>query len=224
MVATGPIFIYGKCNYPSTREIEAHFIGLVQIPKMTTITSAMGDGAGCYQFHKEHFSHYGIVDINWTDLTDERDSSMKFHHANLLYLAGGNTYQLMQRISDTKSQALITQFHEAGKLIVGCSAGGMVFGNNIGLSNDENTVALRDLAGLGLVDFDMIMHYHSNETIDQKIWDHMERTSHSVIAIPDLGAILIEKGRVLSLGREGVYLFKDGEKVLYNPKTYIPLQ
>ncbi|MBO0454697.1 Type 1 glutamine amidotransferase-like domain-containing protein [Candidatus Enterococcus murrayae] len=86
---------------------------------------------------------------------------------DMIYIAGGNTFYLLQELRRSGADQLIIKEVERGKLYIGESAGAIVACPDIGYSTvmDDPTKApeLTDYKGLGLVDFYVVPHYQSRE-------------------------------------------------------------
>ena len=95
----------------------------------------------------EHLAEVEILDLSqpvpWVDL--ERT----LQRATVLYIPGGNSYLLLDRLRTSGALALIQDRVWAGMLWVGFSAGMVICGPNILTSNNPNVCELTDLTGLG---------------------------------------------------------------------------
>ncbi|MCH4209703.1 Type 1 glutamine amidotransferase-like domain-containing protein [Bifidobacterium sp.] len=83
--------------------------------------------------------------------------------ADIIFVAGGNTFFLLQALRRSGADRLIAEHVAQGKLYIGVSAGAVVAGPDISyirLMDDERKGdALHgDFSGLGLVDFSVVPH------------------------------------------------------------------
>lgn len=89
----------------------------------------------------------------------------KLEKNDVIFVAGGNTFYLMQEMKRTGADKLIINEVKKGKFYVGESAGAIVAGPNIeyaSLMDSKQTAPdLSDYSGLGLVDFYVVVHAHS---------------------------------------------------------------
>lgn len=80
----------------------------------------------------------------------------------LIFVAGGNTFFLMQELKRTGADRLIRQEAESGKLYIGESAGAIAACPDIGycapMDEPEKAPGLKETGGLGLVDFYVVPH------------------------------------------------------------------
>lgn len=116
-------------------------------------------------FTKENIIEYKIGDaINVLDF-------------DAIYMMGGNTFYLLDKIREFGFDAEIRRFLNAGKIYIGSSAGSIIVGNSIETAwpYDENNVAMTDFTGLRLVDGIIIPHankkseFITNLQTDEKV-------------------------------------------------------
>lgn len=93
---------------------------------------------------------------------------------DIIYVAGGNTYLLMDAMHGCDFKNVVRELLEKGIIYIGESAGSIVAAPDIRSSawcRDENNVGLKDLTGLFLVDFAILPHYkgHFSEEVGKEI-------------------------------------------------------
>lgn len=69
---------------------------------------------------------------------------------DVVYLCGGNTHYLLKRINDTKFNKSLTEYINGNGLVIGVSAGSLIFSNNLGNN-------------LGLIDTKLDVHCTTGE-------------------------------------------------------------
>lgn len=84
---------------------------------------------------------------------------------DVIYVCGGNTFFLMQKLRETGLDKKIIDLVHQGKVYVGVSAGSVIAGPDISIAGpfDENDVGLTDMTGLGLTDKVTSPHYEDKE-------------------------------------------------------------
>lgn len=122
---------------------------------------------------------------------------------DIVYVQGGNTFYLLDQMRRTGFVKIIKKLLHKGIVYVGVSAGSIVAGKTIKTASwagDENVVNLKDLKGLGLVKFDLLVHYNSEraEVINQK----SKREKKDIRIITDEQAIFVY-GKKITLVGEG---------------------
>jgi peptidase E len=77
------------------------------------------------------------------------DLGSVLERVTVLYIPGGNTYLLLDRLYRSKAFRLIQVRVEAGVPLVGFSAGMIICGQNILTTNDDNECGSTEFTGLG---------------------------------------------------------------------------
>lgn len=125
----------------------------------------------------------------------------KLEENDFIYVAGGNTFFLLQELKRTGADKVLIQEINKGKLYIGESAGAIVVAPDIGYSaemdNVEKASELKDYSGLNLIDFYVVPHYKNWEMgkAAEKIISTYSTSIHLKV-IRDNQAILIENGNV----------------------------
>lgn len=117
---------------------------------------------------------------------------------DIIFIAGGNTFYLLQELRKSGADKILTQEVKKGKLFIGESAGAIVMAPDIAYSTVMDCVEkapdLKDYVGLGLIDFYVVPHYNNWEMgkAAQKIID-VYSDSLDLKVISDNQAILVEE-------------------------------
>ena len=86
---------------------------------------------------------------------------------DLVYIAGGYTYYLLEQIRSTGFDTVLAKFMERGGLYVGASAGALIAGPDIepcsSLDDPKYGPSLKSSKGLGLIDIVPMPHYDMSE-------------------------------------------------------------
>jgi dipeptidase E len=86
---------------------------------------------------------------------------------DLIYVAGGYTYYLLEQMRNTGFDAVLAKFMERGGLYVGASAGALIAGPDIepcsSLDDPKYGPSLTSTKGLGLIDIVPMPHYDMSE-------------------------------------------------------------
>ncbi len=153
---------------------------------------------------KERLTELGfkIIEID-LKLENERSLSGSLANVDVVFVEGGNTFYLMKYIRESGFDKAIKRFLDNGGIYLGVSAGSYVVCPDISPAQwkhaeDENKVGLKELLGLGLVDFYVSPHYlPEHETI---INENKDKVSYPIYALTDLQAISVEDGDVKFIG------------------------
>ena len=154
---------------------------------------------------KQRLTELGFKTITDVDLRKENKESLKekLKDFDVIFVTGGSTFYLLKYMKESGFDKALKPFLEKGGIYVGVSAGSYVAGPDISganwkHANDQNTVGLKDLRGLGLVDFLISPHYiPEHEAI---INENKDKTSYQIFALTDSQAILVENGKIKFIG------------------------
>jgi len=130
---------------------------------------------------------------------------------DIIFVAGGNTFYLLKAMRACNFEKIIRKLLKFGKVYIGVSAGSIVAGQTIKTAGwkdaDKNVVGLKNLKGLGLVPFDIFVHYTPEwaDTIIKEIPNLKKRAKRLKIITDDQG--------ILVQGKE-INLIGDGEAVI----------
>lgn len=155
--------------------------------KVVIIINASEDGAQneYAQLAQTQLHELGFENVQFADITQPTGQDIT-RQSNLIYLLGGNTFKLMNDINNSGfKEQLIELIKKNG--CIGVSAGSIILGQSIATASigegDENSVGLKDLAGLKLVDYDISPHYIEQDEIE--IAEYEKNTGNQVKRLSD---------------------------------------
>jgi dipeptidase E len=122
-------------------------------------------------------------------------------NASLLYIPGGNTFCLKQRLHERGLMAEIQTRVRNGLPLVAFSAGTVLCGHNILTTNDMNVCAATDFSGLNLTHFNFNVHYPADEgeerqNRDDRLWEYRQFHDNPVLALQDGAYVMVTEGRI----------------------------
>jgi dipeptidase E len=166
-----------------------------------------------YKRHKvQRFIHFPI-DVDFTDVLKKEAFS-----SDIIHLSGGNTYYFLETLRRAKLLSELKSFVKSGGVLTGLSAGGIIMTNNIKTAGfppfdrDENEDGVRNLKGLGLVNFEFFPHYRNSKRYDKYLLEHSKKIKAPIYASPDGAGIIVNNHEVIFSGKN--YIFHKGEKVV----------
>ncbi|TRZ55384.1 hypothetical protein D4Q76_00545 [archaeon] len=137
------------------------------------------------------------------------DLNRKVHYSevadfDVIYVCGGNTFYILQRIRETGFDKIIKQFVENGGIYVGVSAGSIIIGPNIeiagwGPTGDENDVELKDLNGLNIVDIAVFPHYELH--LKEEVEEFKKKVNYTITVLNNNQALLILNDEIKIIGK-----------------------
>ena len=153
------------------------------------------------------FARLGIaVDELDVSTATAEEISHKLSRNDYIYVAGGNTFYLLQELKRSGADKLIAQEIAAGKLYIGESAGSMVIAPDIGYSQAMDKPAkapgLDSFSALGIVDFYPVPHQGNflfRKAVKKIIAEYV--SSLPLRPISDTQVILVEGDDVTVEGR-----------------------
>lgn len=146
---------------------------------------------------------------------------------SVIYVCGGNTFAILQKLRETGLSAFIIQQVQAGAVYVGVSAGSIIAGPSIeiaswGSEGDENKISLEDLSGFNLVDLTVFPHFH--EELRSEIEEFKKKVSYRVFELTNDQAIFVNDSEVTLFGGTSgsfmlaqQYLGKEVEVIMDRP-------
>ncbi|MCF7910529.1 peptidase E [Candidatus Pacearchaeota archaeon] len=136
--------------------------------------------------------------IKYINLTLEEDIT-KFELNDVLYVCGGNTYYILNRIKKLGLESLMKNLVKKGSLYLGVSAGSIIAGEDIKIARyvsegDKNEIGLRDLSGLGFTNISIFPHFR--EDLLSKVEVFRKKVKYPVQTLKDGEAVLINNKKI----------------------------
>jgi dipeptidase E len=164
------------------------------------------DGDAIYvKKDEQRLSDLGFDAVTEVDLRKENEQSLneKLKNFDVIFMEGGNTFYLLKYIKESGFDKALKLFLDRGGVYLGVSAGSYVAAPDIASANwkhaeDQNIVGLKDLRGLGLVDFYMSPHYIPEH--EDIINSNKNKVSRPIFALTDLQAISVDNNDIQFIG------------------------
>ena len=156
-----------------------------------------------------------VEHVHW-----ERQPLKTLARVDALFVGGGNTYALLDRVRSSGLVDAIKERAASGMPYAGASAGANLAGPTILTTNDWNVVALAHFGALHLVPFNINPHYKESdpamapgsETRDDRIREYHVRNKNAVVGIEEETMVRMVDGVATVLGRRRVKLFQVGKE------------
>ena len=162
----------------------------------------------------------------------DREPLATLADAEALFMGGGNTYALLQRLRSAGLLEAIRARVAAGMPYAGASAGSNVAGRTILTTNDWNVVGLDRFDALGLVGFNINPHYKEadpamaafSETRDDRIREYHVVNTNPVLGLEEGAWVIADEGAVTVRGTARVKLFRPAaDPVWYRAGDRLPV-
>jgi len=125
---------------------------------------------------------------------------------DVIFVQGGNTFHLLKAIKESGFDKIIKRLINQGVIYIGVSAGSIIFGPSIETSGwkgtwpDKNKVKLDDLSGLGLVPFNLFVHYEPKWK--EAFLAEAKRSKFKTRILTDKQAFLIKNSQITLVGEQ----------------------
>lgn len=136
-------------------------------------------------------------------------------NASAIMVGGGNTFQLLQQLQQSKLLPVIKKAVLGGKPYIGWSAGANIAGPSIKTTNDMPVIAPLSFNALHFIPFQINPHYnnslppgHNGETRDMRLTEFLVlHRQKKIIGLPEGTALYIESGKIKLCGNTAAFLF-----------------
>jgi dipeptidase E len=168
-----------------------------------------------------------VEHVHW-----ERQPLKTLDRVDALFVGGGNTYALLDRVRSSGLVDAIRERSRTGMPYAGASAGANLAGPTILTTNDWNIVALSACGALHLVPFNINPHYKESdstmapgsETRDDRIREYHARNKNAVVAIEEETMVRFVDGVATVLGQHRAKVFRVGkEPAWFSAGEVLPL-
>ncbi|MET0773363.1 MAG: Type 1 glutamine amidotransferase-like domain-containing protein [Candidatus Limnocylindrales bacterium] len=162
-----------------------------------------------------HEQWAGVGSIHHLDVerVTVAEAEEELRRAALVYVPGGNSFVLAHRLRRAGLLDVLREHLLGGLPYIGVSAGAVICGQDVLLSNDVNAPALTEFEGLRLVPFSLDVHYPSDDAgrleRDERIGEYGAFHSTPVLAMADSAELRVAE-EVVTLVEGSAHLFLPG--------------
>ena len=205
------LFLASYISHPDTlKKLDQCVEGLAS-KKIAYIPTAANaeDGRGVWKTKSSTWDYINSINKNVeaVELEDYRDDSVieKFRDKDVVWFAGGMTGYLAYWARRCSLDLLLPDILKEDKWYVGSSAGAMLAGKSIGLSEMKSMDSERgagDIKPLNLVDFDILPHYQ--ESFLPEINENYKKGK--LYLLKDGEEIIVENDNITVIGEERIIL------------------
>lgn len=156
----------------------------------------------CLNESKKEIELLGFTDVVIANMANDIDVA-KLGNFAAIYVCGGNTFSILNKMRETKLDNFIIDQVEGGAIYVGVSAGSIIAGPEIkiagwGSEGDENEIGLRDLTGLKFVNIAIFPHFCPELTVE--VEEFRSKVEYQVIELTNDQAVFVDGTRVVKIG------------------------
>lgn len=183
------------------KHINAGTIGEYKVAIITT--AAEGKSENKYaKLAMSQFQEMGFFDIQFIDI--EFDNPEMLNSFQVVYVCGGNTFFLLHHLKKSGVDEILKNIllNKKDVIYVGVSAGSIILSPTIReaaiINPDPNDIGLTDWSGLGVIDFEVHVHYDPED--EEEILAYEKPLSHKVVRIANGQSVLVQEGDTLRIG------------------------
>jgi dipeptidase E len=178
-------------------------------PRFVFIPSANHVPEFEYEYVKDTYGVLGVTNIAQLNLDRPyslSDAEKIIKSADIIYLSGGNTFYFLKSIRRNHFDKLLLKFVQKGGVLAGLSAGAIIMTPTIATASypkfdrDENTVGIRNLDALSLVNFDFFPHYNHEPEYARELRKQSTLIKRPIYGVSDGGGIVVEQNRLSFFG------------------------
>ncbi len=215
------IILYSNAYNKKNKDLDEYLFKFLNRsnPKFVYIPSQAEGSDKFFDTVKDYYKEYGIEDFH-TILPDKKITLKDLEElvqSSVLFLTGGNAFYYLKHLRMTGLLDYIDKFVANGGVLLAENAGANIVTPNIIASTiphrqlDANSVGLKDLKGLNLVDFEFVPHYdETDEEFTDEILNYSLQNDRLIYAVPDYSGIVVSKTETSLIG--DIVRFHKGKK------------
>lgn len=189
-----------------------------RVRRLLFVPFALHDQKGYARRARERFAPLGI-DVS--RLAEDDDARRAVETAAGIFVGGGNTFRLLERLQRWDLIEPIRKRVHDGMPYMGSSAGTVIAAPTLKTTNDMPIVQPRTFESLGLVPFQINCHYldpdpssrHMGETRELRITEFLEENDVPVVGLREGAMLSVTRGdggetNIQLLGTAGARIFR----------------
>lgn len=187
-------------------------------PVVTFIPSSSYLSEQEFKTFVKHYSKFKITRfIHFpVDVPFDRIIFQEVFKSDAIHLAGGNTFYFLNSLRKANLIPALRKFVEKGGVLSGLSAGAILMTENIEMAaypefdRDENTVNIKNLSSMNLVNFAFFPHFKNSARYDAAFKKYSRVKKKVIYACPDGAGIVINGEEIRFCGP--CYVYANGHK------------
>lgn len=177
------------------------------------------------QYHAMVQNALADLDISFSSIHQHDDEKQAIDNADVIFVGGGNTFALLDRLYKAELVEYISTKVRSGKAYIGWSAGSNIAGASIKTTNDMPIVEPQSFDALNIVPFQLNPHYteyqapgHNGETREMRLQEFMVvNPDTTIVGIQEGSALRLSSNGLCLLGKKVAFEFKAGQKTEVKP-------
>jgi dipeptidase E len=218
------LVLYSGGDEKENRHLDQAFIELIgkKNPVVTFIPSSSYLSEQEFKSFVKHYSKFKISRfIHFpVDVPFDKIMFQEVMRSDAIHMGGGNTFYFLNSLRKSKLLPQLRTFVEKGGVLTGLSAGAIMMTENIDMAaypefdRDQNTVGLKNLAALNLVNFSFFPHFKNSKRYDTVFKRYSKLKGKVIYACPDGAGIVVNGHELRFVGK--TFAFSEGHKFPIN--------
>ena len=208
------LVFYSDGGYKENKSIDTQLLS--EVGKKARISYLSVDPSGdfpWFQKWKQDRKMAGFKEVHFFALSKQTTKAEVIEGlaSEVLFLPGGNTFQILDKIKKLNFFNKIKKFYQQGRVVSGLSAGAMIMTPTIRIAElvgDEPVMSNYNLDGLNLVSFEVFPHYQNDNAQLKKLINYSKENHVTVFALTD-GSGLVKKEQSLTIHNKVVCINKN---------------
>lgn len=200
----GGIYFYSDQEVPGNERIDALWLAGLKGREIRLgyIPSASDSSRRYFDRKREYYSQYGVRDFIYFDLNKEYRPELlpELLSCQAIHLSGGDPFQFNDAIRKRKFAPVLRKYHEAGGILLGVSAGGIVLTPSIEISHLFYRSRTKKPEAAGLVSFHFLPHFNRRVASLEQLKEFSARLGCTVYAARDGDGIEYRRDSVAIVG------------------------
>lgn len=187
-----------ELNLDTQKKINDNLLQMIECdnPTVGLIEHTTDKEEKYYRKNVDFYNKLGINSFLRFDLDERYDKRLQeeLFKCHIIQLPGGNTYHFLSMLKKRNLMDKLRDFAEKGGILVGVSAGALIFSPTIGSAQfgDENEEGLQDLSALGLVNFEMMPHWNRWSSYLPQLQKYSRNNNVTIYTASDGEGIVIQ--------------------------------
>jgi dipeptidase E len=187
---------------------------------------AAATGYNWLDYTEKAFAGLGAIRLIDTERMALAEMEAILDSGSVVYISGGNTYLLNHRLHQSGLMPLLRQRILTGLPVVAFSAGSILCGPNVLITQDMNTLGTTHFKALDLLAYGICAHYPGDEpariAFDEWLREYHLFNPQPILAMED-GAYLHVAGGAVTAARGNCWLLpRDGERRQLEAGSQLP--
>lgn len=214
------LVFYSGGDAKSNLQLDRNFIELIgkRNPVITFIPSSSYLSEQEFKVFVKHYSRFKISRYIHFPVDIPFDSVLfrEVLRSDAIHMAGGNTFYFLQSLRKAKLINHLREFASRGGVLSGLSAGAIMMTENIDLAGypefdrDENSVLIKNLSSLNLVDFAFFPHFKNSLRYDSAFKKYSKLKNKIIYACPDGSGVVVNNNELRFIGKS--FIYSEGHK------------